>query len=190
MLGSNSSWSLCRSSLYPISAIGVTIPCASRSTRGTELSFIETVLVVLPIQLFYFGLWLVPVPGVIAQLAPKGLLLIACVPLLITSLAPRLGLIVWKRGALGGLTILHCFRHRSTNTCTSSSVSSISTFKDSSRSLPLNDSRYPFSRRLPGSMYSVFTPRPSSHCRTVLAVNSEPRHFSYAFLPYLTFSVY
>ena len=47
-------------------------------------------------------------------------------------------------------------------------------FKSSSRSLPLNDSRYPFSQGLPGSMYSVFTPRSSSHLRTVLEVNSEP----------------
>jgi len=50
--------------------------------------------------------------------------------------------------------VLYSLRRRSTGTCTSRSVSKISIFKSSPRSLPLNESRYPFSQRPPGSMYT------------------------------------
>jgi hypothetical protein len=49
-------------------------------------------------------------------------------------------------------------RRRAVNTPASNNGSNISRFRNSSRSLPLNDSTYPFSHGLPGSIYSVFTP--------------------------------
>lgn len=38
----------------------------------------------------------------------------------------------------------------------------------------LNDSQWPFSHGLPGSMYSGLVPRPASHLRNLLAMNSGP----------------
>ena len=50
----------------------------------------------------------------------------------------------------------------------------ISPFRNSSRNFPFNDSTYPFSHGLPGSMNKVFTPTRSSQFRTNRAVNSDP----------------
>jgi hypothetical protein len=50
----------------------------------------------------------------------------------------------------------------------------VSPFRHSSRSLPLNDSQYPFFQRLPGSMNSGRVPTVSSQFRTFCAVISAP----------------
>ena len=46
--------------------------------------------------------------------------------------------------------------------------------RNSSLSFPLNDSTYPFSQGLPGSMNMAFTPRFDNHPLTALEVNSGP----------------
>ena len=67
-------------------------------------------------------------------------------------------------------SLLHC----SINTFASVNVVNISRFSSSSLSFPLNDSIYPFSQGLPGSINSVFTPKRFNHLLTALAVNSGP----------------
>src|SRR5262249_46743120 len=75
---------------------------------------------------------------------------------------------------LWGRTVLYRTRHRSISTFASSRVSKISPSSNSSRSLPLKLTIYPFSHGLPGSMYNVPTPTRPSQLRTALAVNSGP----------------
>ena len=53
-------------------------------------------------------------------------------------------------------------------------VLNTSLFRSSSLNFPLNDSTYPFSQGLPGSMNMAFTPRLDNHPLTALEVNSGP----------------
>ena len=69
---------------------------------------------------------------------------------------------------------MQSLHHCSINTSASVSVVNISRLSNLSLILPLNDSIYPFSRGLPGSIYTVSTPILHSHFPTVLAVNSGP----------------
>ena len=69
---------------------------------------------------------------------------------------------------------MYSFLQPSIRICASSSVSNISRSSNSSLSFPLNDSMYPFSQGLPGSMNSVFTSNSCNHSLTALDVNSGP----------------
>ncbi len=60
------------------------------------------------------------------------------------------------------------------STLASVSVVNISRLSNSSLSFPLNDSIYPFSQGLPGSIKSVVTSRSFNHLRTAFEVNSGP----------------
>ena len=68
--------------------------------------------------------------------------------------------------------MLYCRRQRSIKIFASVNVSKILRSSSSSRNFPLNDSTYPFSQGLPGSMNNVSTWRAASHCRINVAVNS------------------
>ncbi len=76
--------------------------------------------------------------------------------------------------ALCGLNVLYSNRHRSMSTFASRSVSKISPSRSSSLSLPLNDSTYPFSQGLPGSIYSGAISRFPSQLLRAFAMNSGP----------------
>jgi len=76
---------------------------------------------------------------------------------------------------------LYSRHRRSTSTFASSNVSNTSLLNTSSRNFPLNDSIYPFSHGLPGSMYSVCTASCSSQLRTLCAVKLK--------LPYQTWCI-
>ena len=86
---------------------------------------------------------------------------------------------VWGAGGrffleLWGRMGLYSLLQRSVSTCASNSVSNTSRSSNSSLSFPLNDSMYPFSQGLPGSMYRVATPSSCNQSLTALAVNSGP----------------
>jgi hypothetical protein len=59
-------------------------------------------------------------------------------------------------------------------TAASRSEPNSSTARNSSRTLPWNDSAYPFSHGDTGAMYSTSTARSASHRRTARAMNSGP----------------
>ena len=75
---------------------------------------------------------------------------------------------------LCGRTVLYSYLRCSISILASNIALNISPFKNSSRILPLNDSIYPFSQGLPGSIKVVLTSNRLSCSPSFIAVNSLP----------------
>lgn len=73
-----------------------------------------------------------------------------------------------------GLTVLLYRIHSLVSALASVRVVNNSRFRNSSRSLLLKDSEYPFSQGLHGSMNEVLTPERLNHLASFLAMNSGP----------------